>query len=413
MSDTASSGSLLSRTEVDEALAAFQRDEDAISSSLLELEDHPGHLLLKGTALTGVTATKWAAAERAMAAMWQQFAAYRDVLEAARDQRARLPRKDDQALAELTGLLTGPSVELVGEPIPLERRGLLDPDRPVERLTLAAVTARMKDAYESVADVVAAADDAWSRHVVRLTAIENTLRTAREAAAEVGGAALLTPLGHRLERLRRAVAADPLGDAYAAEFDRLQADASALRDELVEADAVRTGFADRAQGLARVITQVEAVEAQTRSVRAAVRIRIAGLVPEPPERSQSLRARLATLGPPPAAGGVPDGGAEGPWAELAGHVVRLENDATAALEAARVGLAEIAGLLARRDELRGRLDAYQAKAARLGHSEDPGLTALHHAAHDLLWRAPCDLGAATRAVARYQRAVAGLGGPRH
>jgi hypothetical protein len=64
------------------------------------------------------------------------------------------------------------------------------------------------------------------------------------------------------------------------------------------------------------------------------------------------------------------------------------------------GLAD--GLIARRDELRGRLEAYRAKAAARGRAEDERLAGLFTRAHDLLFTAPCDLRAATRAVHAYQ-----------
>lgn len=66
--------------------------------------------------------------------------------------------------------------------------------------------------------------------------------------------------------------------------------------------------------------------------------------------------------------------------------------------------------LSRRDELRGLLGAYQAKAARLGAAEDPGLTERYNHARGLLWTAPCDLAAAADAVTGYQQAVLALGG---
>ncbi len=62
-------------------------------------------------------------------------------------------------------------------------------------------------------------------------------------------------------------------------------------------------------------------------------------------------------------------------------------------------------LLARREELRGLLGAYKAKAARLGAAEDAELAARYDQAHELLWTAPCDLAAATAAVAGYQQAI--------
>src|SRR5262249_54872868 len=67
-----------------------------------------------------------------------------------------------------------------------------------------------------------------------------------------------------------------------------------------------------------------------------------------------------------------------------------------------------AALLGRRDELRGLLDAYRAKAARLGAAEDTELAARYRQASDLLWTAPCDLAAATAAVTHYQQAILAL-----
>jgi hypothetical protein len=65
-----------------------------------------------------------------------------------------------------------------------------------------------------------------------------------------------------------------------------------------------------------------------------------------------------------------------------------------------------AALLGRRSELRGRLDAYRVKAARLHLSEDAEIAGRYQAAYDLLWTVPCDLRAATRALNRYQQAIA-------
>jgi hypothetical protein len=69
----------------------------------------------------------------------------------------------------------------------------------------------------------------------------------------------------------------------------------------------------------------------------------------------------------------------------------------------------VAGLLSRRDELRGLLDAYKAKAARLGAVEDLDLAVRYDQARELLWTAPCDLDAAADAVSRFQQAVLAIG----
>ena len=70
--------------------------------------------------------------------------------------------------------------------------------------------------------------------------------------------------------------------------------------------------------------------------------------------------------------------------------------------------------LARRRELRGRLDGYRAKAQALGSAEDLRLEGLYTAARDALYGAPCDLDDAERQVMAYQRALppSGPGGAR-
>ena len=114
-----------------------------------------------------------------------------------------------------------------------------------------------------------------------------------------------------------------------------------------------------------------------------------------------LEARLAALGKLRAAGR---------WARLAAELDIVEAEAAAATQRYRDAQRAAAALVGRRDELRGLLDAYQAKAARLGAAEDTELTKLYEQAHDPLWTAPCDLAAAAAAVTRYQRAILGLGG---
>ncbi len=119
-------------------------------------------------------------------------------------------------------------------------------------------------------------------------------------------------------------------------------------------------------------------------------------LPRLTEAVAPLRARLAEL---------PELWRAGQWRELATGLEELERDATSALAEARTQLRLGTGLLDRRLELRGRLEAYRAKANRLGHAEDLELAELHRIAHGVLYTSPCDLPAATRAVNRYQQAL--------
>ncbi|WP_165956114.1 S1 family peptidase [Streptomyces hainanensis] len=85
---------------------------------------------------------------------------------------------------------------------------------------------------------------------------------------------------------------------------------------------------------------------------------------------------------------------------------RLPRSAASRLEAA---LTRLDALVVRRNELRGRLGAAQARARAANGEEDLQLARLYAAAHDLLWRAPCDVAAAETAVLRYLAAVTDRG----
>jgi hypothetical protein len=104
---------------------------------------------------------------------------------------------------------------------------------------------------------------------------------------------------------------------------------------------------------------------------------------------------------------------QGQWHRLSPLLESLEQKAEDELLRARESLTAVTAPLAVRAELRGRLDAYKAKAARHGLAEDPLLVERYEKARRMLWSAPCDLRVAEHAVLRYQQAVAeALGAPR-
>jgi hypothetical protein len=122
-------------------------------------------------------------------------------------------------------------------------------------------------------------------------------------------------------------------------------------------------------------------------------VRISALPPLPPDIPEPPLASLGALA------------ADRQWSRLATELDRCEAELAAAT-AQTVGVRETAAAaLDKRDELRGLLRAYKAKAARLGAAEDPDLAAQFDTAYGLLWTAPCDLTAAQAAVAAYQRAI--------
>jgi hypothetical protein len=160
-----------------------------------------------------------------------------------------------------------------------------------------------------------------------------------------------------------------------------------------DADA-RIGAATAAVSAARAAWQ-DAMAARERAAA-----RIAAPLPAAPEVA-GLADQLAALSGLKAAGR---------WSHLASELDVIEKRATTTAAQCQQAERDAVALLDRRDELRGLLDAYRARAARLGAIEDTELEARYARARKLLWMRPCDLSASADAVIGYQRAILALGG---
>jgi hypothetical protein len=392
----------MDRDEIDRTLRRLKGERERITKVLLELEAHQGYQMLKGTPLTGATQRYWIDIDGRMATLWKLFDAHGKVLEEAEELRARHPKPGQVQLAELTRLLTGTSVELVSGEIPLEERTLLGPTG--EWLSLDGVVERMTPMYEQTAGMVATVDEVWSALLTRLGEVEEAARAVEALHASLG---VREPDAERIAGqllgVREAVRADPLslssgGRADTRRIEEIGRELAAQRGRLEDAVRIRDEHDERVRGIEATIALVEAAEHEAVEAQDHVLAKIASpALPELPVLAAPLRDRLAALG---ALRG------DGRWLELATRAAELEQAAATALERARQTTGLITGLLDRRDELRGRLDAYQAKAGRLGLAEETDLTDLHQRAHDLLWTSPCDLRQATVTLADYQRAIA-------
>jgi hypothetical protein len=91
---------------------------------------------------------------------------------------------------------------------------------------------------------------------------------------------------------------------------------------------------------------------------------------------------------------------------LTNYRKRLENVAAALKLASEAYSAP----LNERDELRGRLQAFAAKAAATGRSSDPVVAAVYDQARTVLWSAPCSIPLARQLVADYQRLLGSTSG---
>lgn len=399
----------MNRDEVDRALQDLRDEKERISTALLDLEGHQGFRLLEGAAVTGETARRQAELQSRTTNLWTLFDLYGGTLAAAEELRVRHPKPGQAQLAELTRLLTGPSVELPAVEVPLERRTLLSTPGG-EKLSLRAVVARMTPLFEEAAKMAAAVDVVWSELLNALAEVDQERRAVTDLVQELGAADSEAERVFRdVDALSQAVRTDPMsfgrgGHADTTRLETARKDLAELRRRLAEASSFRTDAATRIERVAASIDQVRAAEAEARHARDQVLIKIASpALPDLRDLSAALADRLGALHV------LRDGQR---WSELADRVADLERAVATALEKARGDAALITGLLDRREELRGRLGAYKMKAARLGLAEDAELTRIYSEARDLLWTSPCDLRKATATLSDYQRVISSKGSDR-
>jgi hypothetical protein len=396
----------MTREQAAAAVAAATAQRDGIQANLLDLDGSFGKRLLAGASLTGATEKRWTSATADLAALWELFTAYSGVVDRAAGVLARGRRPGPAELTEITTLLTGTSVKLTRAPAPLGRRDLTDTGR--SELTPATAVRQMTDAFARVTEVVTAAESVWNEVAERLDRVAAELAPARQRAhglADAGLAGALAAADAELTSLRDVLNSDPLALRQGnridtVRLDRLQEQTTAVVSQVSELVRMRAGADGRIAAVTTAVTAARAAEQDAAAARdrAAQKVVVAALPPLPPDAAR-LGERLAAL----------DGlKAAGRWTRLASELEVIERQAAAAIQKYQDAEREAVALLGRRGELRGLLDAYQAKGARLGAAENSDLAARYDRARTLLWTAPCDLAAAEDAVTGYQQAVLAL-----
>lgn len=398
---------LLSREQAAAAVAAAVKERDTIQANLLELDSSFGKRLLAGATLTGGTRKRWDAAAADLTTLWQTFDPYSAVVDRAAELMSRLRRSADRELTVISSLLYGTSVQL-SLPSPALARGDLT-GTGITEVTLAAAVTDMRRAFAAVSAVVTAAEAVWNEIADDLQQLGDQLAAARQQLGGLDGDELgqaLTVAEEDHAQLRGVLNGDPLalwqgGQVDTTRIVRLRERTAAAVAAVGRLAALRADAGRRISAVAAAVSAAAAARQDATAARDRAAAKIATAMLSAPPDLGALTARLAGAGELKAAGR---------WTRLASELDLIEKQAADVVSQCREVERRAAALLDRREELRGLLDAYQARAARLGGAEDAGLDARYARAHELLWTAPCDLPAATAAVTGYQQAVLALSG---
>ncbi len=370
--------------EIDELLERYSAAEDRIAANLVELDDHPTYALVTTGTMGGTTARRLAEAAAGAPSLWTGLDALRRTLEEARHIR-RSGRMNDERRGRLAHLLTGDSVLVDVVETPLAERDLLDEPSIETRISIEGLLDRLRAGYEPLRDGIAAIDAVWRDVLPRLDAGAGTLDELAAELASLGVSEVSVTLARQhLDDLRRQVMDDPLAvDPDAGpDLDRLVADAARRVGELqrgheqLDADLIRTEvLVAEARALrALAATALAESRAKIRSPEGLAEVPAARVVDDLARRGAELRAAAAE-----------------PWQQTRTRLDRwlalTERLVTQLRQVERRNRAP----LERRDQLRGLLSAYRAKAAAVGLIERPELADLADDAHNELYTAPTDL----------------------
>jgi hypothetical protein len=395
----------IAREQAAAVVATAVAERDTIQGNLLDLDGSFGKRLLAGAKLAGLTKERWAAAAAGLTTLWETFTAYSAVVDRAGQALASAGRSAGPGIAEVNSLLYAKSVRLTRAPAALAQRDLTASQETF--VTPAMAVHQMRQAFAAVAEVTAAAEAVWNALADPLQQVAADLGAAQQRCEGLADEALHDALALAvtdLAQLREVLNCDPLalwaGDQVdTTRLARLRERSAAAVSRVSELAGLRENADRRITAVAAAVSAAQKARGDAVAAQEKATAKIAVSAQAPPPEVGDVTERLAALDALKATGS---------WARLADELDLIEEQAATSASRSRDAEQQASALLDRRDELRGLLDAYRARAAKLGGAEDSDLEAAYDRARDLLWTAPCDLIAAGDAVTGYQQAVLAL-----
>lgn len=383
-------------------LQRYTAAEHRIGANLQELEQHSVYQLLTTDELHGATAKAMSSVNEADPSLWDLFTLLSAALDSARRVRGsgqRIGSEDRLALGES---LSGPSVLLSTDTIPLGERDLTSGSVREQRVSIEQLIDRMSALYEPVRDVVTHAEQVLRQVLPRLNSAEATVKQLRaEAAALALAPRDLDRIDETIARIRDLSLTDPISipsnardsfdDAIHAvsatiaaarsSHDELARDIAGASDLLDECrELIARASSNRQESLAKIAQPVglrQPPSVQSIDGENGLATRLEPILSST-KRWQDVRRDLDT------------------WALIA---TRLRSQLSRVVEAN-------ARPIELRNELRGRLTAFRAKMAATGYSEDFVLRDLSAEAHNELFTSPTDLVRAERLVTEFGNRLA-------
>ena len=272
----------------------------------------------------------------------------------------------------------------------------------LQRDGTAALLRTLEADAQRASTLIAQLGTAWRNAVPRLDALRGRLAKAAETAEALGmpGDPELAAARTVVDDVTAQATADPLG----AQIDDAERLVQRVEERLSDLAKTRASIGSDLDAAEARLGELATLIAAGHGARKAAEGRIVdpgGLVTplDPAELDtgdRALRPWLHRLKAQARAGA---------WPAAAQGLAQWQDEAAALRSRADAVARANRAPLERRNDLRGLLEAFRAKAAALGLAEDPALTKLYRSAHEALYAYRCDVRHAETLVREYGRAI--------
>ena len=358
--------------------------ESRIAASLIELDGDATYQLLKASSLTGVTRKRLGVSFDRVSDLWSWSSQISATLTRARELLDEGGWGANKREAEAVKILTLPTIDVGTDASP-------------QHVPIQVALDRFREVIDPLQEGLGEVEARWSRLIPRLDAALATLQGCDRDFEALGiRDSHVRQLIALVEATRWDLMTDPLGmsEQIGDDIERQVATQARRASELREGKDSLGADLNVAEAL---LVELRRVRAEAAAARSETLVKIKdpdGLVTVPAaaaiDGDRGLRARLDDL-----RASNPTDSWQNRRRSLDGWMdtaQRLLGQLNKARDANRAGLD-------RRDDLRGLLDSYRAKAKIMGKAGEPSFGDLHDAAHRELYRRPADVDLAAELVA--------------
>lgn len=376
---------ILRADEIDRTIKRYSDAVGDLTVRLVGLEADPTMKLIEVTPLTGITATLWAEIRMVNGRLWTDYEVMRDLVARAEQLRGDGTWADQHNAGALTVLLSGPSLTVPDE------SGVSLQMTPPQLLD------RVHKGFATVETFLSKVSKVWNETVPQLHDVSSAVVRLRHEGEGLGGATRqLDAVDSAIEELRTRAGTDPLS-VQDNELGDVHFLVGHARENLGQLITLKGDLSEEVAQARRDLDRLRAEVERGRRIYSDTAAKLGTTsLPEPLDIDPSLEGRLSN---------VEALGSRGEWVATRTQLAQWRTLFTRAIDEVTARNRAMAELLSRRSELRGRLDAYRAKANGMGLLEHNEVDALYDQALEMLHTSPCDLDTAEGLVSEYNRAI--------